>query len=527
MTITSIFNDILGPVMRGPSSSHSAASCRIGLLARDLLGDEISAVSVAYDVHGSLARTHESQGTDMGLYGGMLGWKSDDDRLPHYRRELASRGIDVQVAYDAFNDEHPNTYRIEVRGHRYTHTIKAVSTGGGMIEIQQIDGADVSICGDYHELIIFADCGEQVRDRVAVLADIDDLRLCTGKRCFVELKSSTQIDPVLIGQIERIDGVDSVRYLKPVLPVLSRKDMTVPFRTCQEMMAIGEKDRLSLAQLALLYEGQRSSLSESELMAMMVEIIRIMETSIVEGLAGTHYEDRILQCQSGGFRTQMEQNALLGGTLLNTITLYITALMEVKSAFGVIVAAPTAGSCGALPGAVIGAGHTLGRSTHDIARAMFAACVPGIFISEHASFAGEVGGCQAECGSGSAMAAAGLAFMAGGNLPQCIASASFALQNILGLICDPIGNRVEAPCLGRNIMAASNALASADMGRADFDPIVTFDEVVTAMHEAGTSIKHELRCTALGGLSISKTSKSLEKKLSHKKAGISEKGEAF
>ena len=514
MTVTSIFNDILGPVMRGPSSSHSAASCRIGLLLRDLMAGTISSIAVAYDTQGSLATTHKSHGTDMGLYGGLLGWQSDDDRLENYHQELSRNGIAVQVSYGEFNDAHPNTYRLQVKNESFGHSVIAVSTGGGMIEIQQIDETPVSICGDYHELLIFTDTPERIKEFVGSLLRVDQMLICRGKVSLVQLKSYHPFAPSLIDKIKTREGVRFVRNLRPVLPVLSSEKVTVPFLSCDEMLEIAEQDKLSLWQAALRYESQRSLLSEEQVLEKMVHLIGIMEGSITNGVSGTDYEDRILHCQSAAFKARMDQGALLGGELLNTIIMNVTAIMEVKSSFGVIVAAPTAGSCGALPGAVIGAGQVLGKSVHEIAKAMLAACVPAIFISEHASFAGEVGGCQAECGSGSSMAAAGLASLAGGNLKQCMAAASFALQNVLGLICDPIGNRVEAPCLGRNIMAASNALASANMALSDYDPIVSFDEVVAAMHEAGTSIKHELRCTALGGLSVSNTSKQLEARLS-------------
>ncbi len=514
MTVTSIFNDIIGPVMRGPSSSHSAASCRIGLIIRDLMAEQISSVVVDYDEYGSLASTHESHGSDMGLYGGLLGWKPDDERTLEYRRELSKRDIRTRVNYQKFNDEHPNTYRIKVENDNVCHSVKAVSTGGGMIEIREIDEASVSICGDYHELLIFTDCPETVLESIGRLPDFDRSTICKGSCSFVELKSFRPFGMPLIGQLETIPGVLHVSYLKPVLPVLSRIDQVVPFNHCQKMLEIAETEGLSLWQLALRYETQRSSLSEEQVMNMMMDLVQTMETSIAHGIAGTQYRDRILHCQSSNFKKMIDDKMLLGGSLLNTVILYVSAIMETKSSYGVIVAAPTAGSCGALPGAIIGAGHVLGRSVRDMAKAMFAASIPGIFISEHATFAGEIGGCQAECGSGSSMAAAGLAYLAGGNLQQCVAAASLALQNILGLVCDPIGNRVEAPCLGRNVMAATNAIASANMGLADYDPIVTFDEVVTAMHEVGTSIKHELRCTALGGLSIADTSKKLEARLS-------------
>ena len=137
----------------------------------------------------------------------------------------------------------------------------------------------------------------------------------------------------------------------------------------------------------------------------------------------------------------------------------------------------------------------------------------GVFISEHATFSAEVGGCQAECGAGGSMAAAGLVTMAGGTLGQCVTAASLSLQNSLGLICDPIGMRVEAPCLSRNVLAAANALSCANMALANYDPLVTFDEVVATMFDVGNRMDHELRCTGLGGLSITESSKAIERRL--------------
>jgi L-serine dehydratase len=188
--------------------------------------------------------------------------------------------------------------------------------------------------------------------------------------------------------------------------------------------------------------------------------------------------------------------------------------MEVKSAMGVIVAAPTAGSCGGLPGAVIAAADAMGRSETDMARAMLAAGMVGVFIAAQSTFAAEVCGCLAECGSGSGMAAAALVTLAGGGARQAVAAASMAIQNVLGMICDPVANRVEVPCLGRNVLAASNALACANMALGGYDDVIPLDEVIDTMDRVGRSIPMELRCTALGGLSITPTSKAIEKKLS-------------
>jgi L-serine dehydratase len=188
-------------------------------------------------------------------------------------------------------------------------------------------------------------------------------------------------------------------------------------------------------------------------------------------------------------------------------------MMEVKSSMGVIVAAPTAGACGALPGTSLGAATALGLSEDEAAKGMLAAGMIGVFIAAHSTFAAEVGGCQAECGAGSGMAAAALVTLARGHTRQAVAAASMALQNVLGMVCDPVANRVEVPCLGKNVLAASNALSCANMALADFDPVIPLDEVIETMDKVGRSIPSELRCTALGGLSITKASKEIEKRL--------------
>jgi len=212
-------------------------------------------------------------------------------------------------------------------------------------------------------------------------------------------------------------------------------------------------------------------------------------------------------------REQLERKTLIGGDANNTIILYVSATMETKSSMGVIVAAPTAGSCGALPGAVFGTAHSFGFGEDEIVKAMLTAGLIGVFITSGATFAAEVGGCMAETGSGGGMAAAAIAEMAGGTLEQSIGAASLALQNSLGLICDPIGNRVEAPCLGRNVMAATNAVACANMALSNYNHLIPLDEVIATMKEVGDRIHNTLRCTNLGGLSITPTAKKIEGEL--------------
>jgi L-serine dehydratase len=155
----------------------------------------------------------------------------------------------------------------------------------------------------------------------------------------------------------------------------------------------------------------------------------------------------------------------------------------------------------------------MGLPEDEVIRAMLAAGMIGILISARSTFAAEVGGCQAECGTGSGMAAAALVTLAGGNNRQVIAAASMALQNVFGMVCDPVAGRVEVPCLGKNVLAVSNALGCANMALANYDPVIPLDEVIQAMDRVGRSLPRELRCTALGGLSVTKTAKALEGRL--------------
>ncbi|MFY0686682.1 MAG: L-serine ammonia-lyase, iron-sulfur-dependent, subunit alpha [Cyclobacteriaceae bacterium] len=512
MAISSIFNDVIGPVMRGPSSSHSAAACRIGLLLHDLMHGNVKSLVVDYDPNGSLVTTHESQGTDMGLYGGVLGWQADDPRMQDYRRYIQEAGISITVNYLSYGAQHPNNYRLSVSNDSITHTVSAISTGGGMIEVQEIDGVTVSMNGDYHELLVYGyDLG--IIDGLLPAFEFDFKMIHTG---FIQIKSARPFPNTLIESITKIPGVKDVCNLRAVLPVLSRKDLEVPFLTCEQMMNHGQQEGLSLSELALAFESQRGNIDSESVIQMMGNIYEVMKSAIETGLEGTHFEDRILPVQSLGFRDKMRDKRLLDGGMLNTMVLYTTAMMEVKSSMGVFVAAPTAGSCGTVPGSLFGAAQVMGFDKERVIRGLLAAGMIGVFISEHATFSAEVAGCQAETGAAGAMAAAGLVTMMDGTLEQSVGAASLALQNSLGIVCDPIGNRVEAPCLGKNVMAASNALSCANMAIANYEHLIPFDEVVQSMNEVGEMMAHELTCTGLGGLAATPTGKAIEARLKEK-----------
>jgi L-serine dehydratase len=509
----SLFNDVIGPVMRGPSSSHCAAAVRIGRICRELMDCKIDEVNIKFDPNGSLATTHESQGSDMGFFAGLLGWEAFDERLPRYKSAIAEAGMKINIEITDISASHPNTYEIELRNEKEIRTVTALSTGGGMIEIIKIDGADLLIEGDFFVTLVYTSDNEKAKNLLEWNFDFDELNICSGKENFIEIKAQIFPGETLLKKLKDIDEVNSIKMLSPVLPVLSRKNIEVPFTDCSEMLEYNNDKNLELWELAVQYESARGNISNDEVVGKMKAIVKIMRDSIEHGLKGTEYKDRILGNQSKNLKSRIDSNSLIGGEVINKIILYVTAIMEVKSSMGLIVAAPTAGSCGALPGAILGIADSMKIDEDKIAKAMLASAILGVFISKHSTFAAEVGGCMAECGSGSGMAAAALVYLAGGTLEQSISAASVALQNSFGMTCDPIANRVEAPCLGKNIMAATNALSCANMALANYNHLIPLDEVIDAMAEVAESMPRTLRCTALGGLSMTKSAKEIEEQL--------------
>ena len=509
-TYPSIFNDVIGPVMRGPSSSHCAASLRIGRICRDLMDGDISDVLIEFDPNGSLATTHKGQGSDMGLFGGFLGWEAYDERLQGYLQAVEEAGIKITIDIHSIGATHPNTYKLTLKNELETHTLTAISTGGGMIQVIEIDGAPVLMAGDFYETLIYTKSPELIVDFLKRTIELDEIRIHCGIVDFVEVKSNHFFSAGIQEELLNLDKGIIFKKISPVLPVLTRNNLTVPFITAAEMLEYNKDKNLLLWELALHYESARGNISQNEVFEKMRSIVTIMQNAIEIGVNGTSYADRILGPQSVNFKEQIKKKTLVEGDVLNNVILYTSAMMEVNSSMGVIVAAPTAGSCGALPGAVIGTATTLKLSQDEMVKAMLAAGIIGVFIAAHATFAAEVGGCMAECGSGSGMAAAGLVVLKNGTLDQSLTAASITLQASLGMICDMIADRVEVPCLNRNVMAASTAISCANMALANYDQVIPLDEVIQTMKKVGDAIPNTLRCTGLGGLAITKTAKKIE-----------------
>lgn len=516
MIMPSIFNDVLGPVMRGPSSSHTAGSYRIGLLLRDLAGQRIRTAEFEFHTGGSLATTYHTQGSDIGLAAGLAGMDILDPEMPGALEIAKKSGIGITFHIRDYPADHPNTYKCSLtddHGDRFTAV--AISTGGGMIKITRLMGFPVGLLGD--DAVFFA-----------IYAESSE---CTVRKRIEEILSGM---PGYAGSTPTTDGISGAvvyrfsslpdlsglddecrhafrfyRLLAPVMPIPGLKDRSLPFRDLAGLLQRSDLLELPASELARRFESARSGYPVAELDGMMENLISIWRKGIQAGLKGTRYKDRLIGSQSPEFLHRYESGKLIDAGPLNLMIAYSTALMEVKSSMGVVIAAPTAGACGGLPGTLAGYADYI-KNDKVLLNGFWAAGLVGLFIAMDATFAAEVAGCQAETGAGASMAAAGLVEMAGGNARQAFDAASIALQNLMGLVCDPVANRVEIPCLGRNAGAAGNALTSANMVLGGIRAIIPLNETITTMMKVGQAMPSSLRCTALGGLSDTPTARMME-----------------
>lgn len=223
---------------------------------------------------------------------------------------------------------------------------------------------------------------------------------------------------------------------------------------------------------------------------------------------------------AGGDGKRMEEAIKAGRTISGDFMAQVMSkalkMGESNACMKRIVAAPTAGSCGVMPAVFLTYQETFGVTDDKMTEAMFVAAGIGMVIAERAFIAGAMGGCQAEIGSASAMAAGGLAYLQGGGEQEIIHGAAIALKNLLGLVCDPVAGLVEVPCIKRNVIGAVNAIASADMATAGIISRIPPDEVIDAMRAIGMALPCSLKETGEGGLADTPTGKEIAEKMMKK-----------
>lgn len=286
------------------------------------------------------------------------------------------------------------------------------------------------------------------------------------------------------------------------------------FHTGEELLKLCQEEQKLISEIVIENEMELAEQSREEILSKMQKNLEVMRNSINQGL---EEEMQSVSGMIGGDAKRMkeyfENHQSVSGQIMTDAISAALAVTEVNAAMGQIVAAPTAGSCGIIPGAIMTIAQKFQFTDEEIVRALFTTAGIGNIISQNATVAGAEGGCQAETGSAAAMAAGGIVELMGGTPEQSLQAAAITIKNIMGLVCDPIAGLVEAPCSKRNAIGTANALISVDMAMAGIKSIVPFDEVVVAMYKVGRSLPHELRETALGGLAATPTGQRLQKEI--------------
>ncbi|WP_296559103.1 L-serine ammonia-lyase, iron-sulfur-dependent, subunit alpha [uncultured Acetobacterium sp.] len=288
----------------------------------------------------------------------------------------------------------------------------------------------------------------------------------------------------------------------------------ITYDSIQELADKARKKGKRISELVLEDQALHMEQSKDELLELMRKSLHVMAAAAKSGLASQSLSASGL---SGGDANKMKQvvdgGRSLSGKVLSETLAKALAIAEVNACMGRIVAAPTAGSCGIIPALLLTLKEEHHLAEDQVVMSLFTAAGLGMVIAKKASISGAEGGCQAECGSAAAMAAAAAVELMGGSPQMSAHACAFALKSVLGLVCDPVAGLVEVPCIKRNASGAANALVAAEMALAGIESTIPVDEVIGAMKAIGDAMPKALKETAEGGLADTPTAKKIAREI--------------
>jgi L-serine dehydratase len=517
----SIFNHVLGPVMRGPSSSHTAGAFHIACMVRSMLGGLPEKVLCSFDPGGSYAHTYAQQGADRAFAMGLLDRPLTDETFFQALELAPAEGLDLQFSVEVIpGSDHPNMVQVEATGRDgVALELLARSIGGGEIEITSLYGWPVLLNGAAHALAVEMDVSllREVASRIEELGFLLEPAQVQqdGSKAFLVAQRSQPASQDWIDQLRRVAQVHRVLQASPVYYVQVGPSL---YQNGAEMVSEAERRGLSLGEIAVEYEAQLLGLDPGTVVQEMLRRYAVMEQAVRQGLEPNFSGMQLLAPSAGSIFLAEAEGRLMGGPHLRAAARAM-AVMHVNGAMGVVCAAPTGGAAGTLPGAVV----TLAEERHldgeAIARALFAAGAVGTIVAMRATFAAEVAGCQVEIGAAGAMAAAAVVEAMGGTAAQACHAAAIAFQNTMGSVCDLVQGMVEIPCHTRNAVAAANAFLCADIVLGGYTNPVPLDETIDAVYAVGLMMPSELRCTAKGGLAVAPSAASMKPQICCSRCG--------
>lgn len=545
---TLALRDIIGPIMVGPSSSHTAGALRIAAMARRLCGSRPT--KVHFTLYGSFAHTGTGHGTDKALVAGILGLSTDDLDIRRSFELAQEQDVEVDFTFDTTTQtDHPNTVDIHIQEESETSlSVRGVSIGGGAAVISRIDGIDVDITGEHTSVVVRQHDEPGVLAHIATALATHGVNIATtrmyraarGGAAYTVMETDDAVPFEVQSAIESSPSVYDVR----IIPAAALEDtttecenntesvqslfvgkgegsakqtvtakssaaereeayqnfMTWNFTKGSELISLCRQKNLSISQAFLereqalaQFEGRNACVNDY-----LEQVLEVMSEAVHDPLRNPTPSTGGLI--GGEAQKLQEAPTRILDSLSAHVSAYALAALETNAAMGRIVAAPTAGSSGVIPAVLFALAQEKSLPPDSLKKGLLTAAAVGYLIAHNASVSGAEGGCQAEVGAAAGMAAAAVVEMMGGTPSQALAAAANALSCLMGLVCDPVGGLVELPCQKRNATAANTALVCAQIALSGVTNLISFDETVEALDAVGKSLPFELRESALGGL---------------------------
>ena len=500
--------DSLGPVMTGPSSSHTAGVLRIGRMGRQFAGGDPDAIELRF--YGALAHTYKGHVSDSAIVGGLIGLKEDSPELGKAYELAAKKGIPVTIVPDPASDKNPNTVDMRLTKNGKELKVVGISVGGGEIRMTELDDFPLCLYGNEDALVVEAGndlpldgiLGAQLFKTRCECVDGKMLYTCTLRA------------PATPEQVRNIAALPGVARVYPLSTIYDYKlvDVAPLFSSIEGLLALCKEKKATIPEMAIAFEQKRSGLDRAGGLKLAARIWDTMVAAVNASIKGDNRLIAGFMPGNDGAKVMrlVEAGKNVSGRTMGTAVARAIAVMEYNGCMGCVAAAPTAGACGVMPGALLTAAENLKSKPEEVHEALLAGAMMGVLIAMRAPVSGALGGCQSEIGVASAMTAASLVQLAGGSPDDVAHGMALAMKNILGLICDPVAGPVEIPCIKRNGIGVGNAMAAADMALAGVKSIIPPDEVIDALINTQQLLPRDLRGTLSGGLASTKTAHRLK-----------------
>lgn len=500
--------DALGPIQVGPSSSHTAGVLRIGRLGRQFIGGDPEVIELRF--YGALAHTYKGHFSDAAIVGGLLGLREDSRELRKAYEIAAERGVTVSIVADPSSNKNPNT--VDMRLTRAGQTLKVVgiSVGGGEIRMTELDDFPLCLYGYEDALVVEAE-GSLTLDSIPSERILNThCEMANGKTLYVIVLRMAPSPE----QVQKISALPGVIRVFPLSTIYDYKlvDAAPLFSSIEGLLDLCGERNAAIPELAIAFEQKRSGLGRKKVLQLTEKIWDTMVAAVKESIKG---DNRLV----GGFMPGddgakvmrlVEQGKNVSGRTMGVAVARAIAVMEYNGCMGCVAAAPTAGSCGVMPGALLTVAENLKSTPEEVHLSLVTGAMMGVLIAMRVPVSGTLGGCQSEIGVASAMTAASLVQLAGGSPEKVAQAVALAIKNILGLICDTVAGPVEIPCIKRNGIGVGNAMAAADMALAGVRSVIPPDEVIDALINTQQHLPKTFRGTLSGGLASTKTAHRLK-----------------